>query len=419
MEEKVETPETKTTEAAVEVPVPQKDDSAVISPDLEFVNAVIKGGGESLKKCYQCATCSVVCNLTPADNPFPRKEMIYAQWGMKDKLFGNPDIWLCHQCSDCTAYCPRGAKPGEVLNAVRKLSIEKYSFPRFLGKAVGNPGALVLLLAVPAVIFLIILAAIGHLNLADIPRNELGQISYAKFLKSYYIDGVFVPVAMFAVISFAVGISRYWKDMSRASGLSRGARKNGLIETILATISDIVSHKRFEKCNVTKDRKLAHLLVFFSFIGLAITTTWAVVYLYGYEIMHAMGKTPYSWMLGESPYPLTDPVKILGNASALGLLIGISLMISNRLKNKEKAGGGGYYDWLFINLVFAIMATGILAELIRLADIAVLAYSVYFIHLIVVFFLIAYAPFSKMAHMVYRATAMVFAKQTERDIEVK
>ena len=345
--------------------------------------------------------------------------MIYAQWGMKDKLFANPDIWLCHQCSDCTAYCPRGAKPGEVLNAVRKLSIEKYSFPSFLGKAVGNPGALVLLLAVPAVIFLIILAAIGHLDLAAIPRNELGQISYAKFLKSYYIDGVFVPVAMFAVISFAVGISRYWKDMSRASGLAQGTGGNGLFNTILTTISEIVSHKRFEKCNVVKDRKLAHLLVFFSFIGLAITTTWAVVYLYGYEIMHAMGKTPYSWMLGESPYPLTDPVKILGNASALGLLIGISLVISNRLKNKEKAGGGGYYDWLFINLVFVIMATGILSELIRLADIAVLAYSVYFIHLVVVFFLIAYAPFSKMAHMVYRATAMVFAKQTERDIEVK
>lgn len=389
----------------------------VVKPDLDFVNEIIKAGGESLKKCYQCATCSVVCNLTPDHKPFPRKEMIEAQWGMKDKLFANPDIWLCHQCSDCTAYCPRGAKPGEVINAVRKLSIEHYSFPTFLAKAVGRPGYLVPLLAVPVVIFILILSYLGHLDLSNIPRNEAGQISYAKFIKSYYIDSVFVPVAMFAVFSFIVGITRYWKDMSREAGPARwkGVVKENLLRTIITTIVEIISHKRFEKCNVTKDRKIAHLLVFFSFIGLAITTAWAVVYLYGYEIMHAMGKTPYSWMRGESPYPLTDPLKWLANLSALALLIGISLVIRNRLKNKEKAGYGGYYDWLFIYIVFAIMATGILAEVFRLADVAILAYPVYFLHLVVVFFLIAYAPFSKMAHMLYRTTAMVFAKYIERD----
>ena len=395
----------------IETPEPKKDDAIIASPDLKFVNEVIKGGGESLKKCYQCATCSVVCNLTPADKPFPRKEMMYAQWGLKDKLFGNPDIWLCHQCSDCTAYCPRGAKPGEVLNAVRKLSIEKYSVPQFLGKAAGNPGALVPLLAIPAVIFLIILAGLDHLNLESI-RNDAGKIAYSSLVKSYYIDGVFVPIFMFAVVSLAIGVSRYWKDMIRATGAKP---KGSIISAITETIGEILAHKRFEKCNVTIDRKLAHMLVFFSFIGLAITTAWAVLYLYGYEIMHAMGKTPYPWLLGPSPYPLTDPVKWLGNISALGLLVGITLVINNRKKNIEKAGKGGYYDWLFIYIVFAIMATGILSEVVRLADIAVLAYIIYFAHLVVVFFLFAYAPFSKTAHMVYRATAMVFAKQAGRE----
>ena len=417
-EEKTEAQEAKADAAEAQVEVakaPEPFAGATVTPDLQFVNAIIKGGGESLKKCYQCATCSVVCNLTPADKPFPRKEMINAQWGLKDKLFGNPDIWLCHQCSDCTAYCPRGAKPGEVLNAVRKLSIENYAVPKFLGKAVGNPGALVPLLAIPAVIFFVILAGLGHLNLESI-RNEAGQIAYSSLIKSYFIDGVFVPIFFFAVVSLAIGVFRYWKDMIRTTGAKP---KVSITSAITATIGEILAHKRFEQCNVTIDRKLAHMLVFFSFIGLAITTAWAVLYLYGYEIMHALGKTPYSWLLGPSPYPLTDPVKWLANISAIALLIGIVLVINNRLKNAEKSGKGSYYDWLFIYIVFAVMATGILSELVRLADIAVLAYVIYFAHLVVVFFLFAYAPFSKMAHMLYRATAMVFAKATERDVEVK
>ncbi|MDQ7787322.1 MAG: quinone-interacting membrane-bound oxidoreductase complex subunit QmoC [Thermodesulfovibrionales bacterium] len=415
-EEKVEAKTEAAAEPQAEVtPAPEPFAGDIVTPDLQFVNEIIMGGGESLKKCYQCATCSVVCNLTPEDKPFPRKEMIHAQWGLKDKLLGNPDIWLCHQCSDCTAYCPRGAKPGEVLNAVRKLSIEHYAVPSFLGKMVGKPGSLIPLLAVPAVIFGIILAFLGHLNL-DAIRNEAGKIAYSSLIKSYYIDGVFVPIFFFAVVSLAIGVSKYWKDMKRSTGaVPQGSISNAIGETI----GEILMHKRFEKCNATIDRKLAHMIVLFSFIGLAITTAWAVLYLYGYEIMHALGKTPYPWLLGPSPYPLTDPLKVLANFSALGLLIGIVMVISNRLKNQEKAGKGGYYDWLLIYIIFAVMATGILSEVFRLLDLAILSYLIYFAHLVVVFFLFAYAPFSKMAHMLYRATAMVFAKATNRDVQLK
>jgi quinone-modifying oxidoreductase subunit QmoC len=191
--------------------------------------------------------------------------------------------------------------------------------------------------------------------------------------------------------------------------------KGGFISSLIDSIGEILAHRKFEQCTVTRSRKIAHMFVFYSFIGLAITTAWAVLYLYGPPLLHLIGKTHPSWMLGESPYPLTDPVKILANVSAAALLIGIYLVIKNRLNNAEKAGKGGYYDWLFIYLVFAIAISGILAELLRLANIAVLAYPTYFIHLVVVFFLFIYAPFSKMAHMVYRATAMIFAKHSERD----
>ncbi|MCI0469329.1 MAG: quinone-interacting membrane-bound oxidoreductase complex subunit QmoC [Nitrospirae bacterium] len=382
----------------------------VISPDLNFVKEIIGSGGESLKKCYQCSTCTVVCSITPDDKPFPRKEMIYAQWGMKDKLISNPDIWLCHQCSDCSAYCPRGAKPGEVLGAIRKMAIKHYSAPSFLATMVGSPKYLLLLLAIPIIIFLAFVAKNGNLG-QEIQRGEDGGIVYSKFIHVFPdIDVTFMLAALFAAVSFTVGIKKYWADMSK----NYGTNQNGsILSSIINTITEFLAHKKFKKCEVTKGRATSHFLIFYAFAGLAITTALSIVYLYGHKFF---GIQPFLFFnFGESPYPLNDPLKILGNFSALALLIGITLVILNRMKNKEKADIGGYYDWLFISVVFAIMATGILAELLRLANIASLAYPIYFAHLVFVFFLFAYAPFSKMAHMVYRMTALVFARHAGRD----
>jgi quinone-modifying oxidoreductase subunit QmoC len=111
---------------------------------------------------------------------------------------------------------------------------------------------------------------------------------------------------------------------------------------------------------------------------------------------------------------LTYVYKIIGNISAAALVLGILLVIVNRFSNTKKAGIGSYYDWLFIFIVAGVAVTGVLAEVLRIANMTI-AYPTYVTHLCFVFFLFAYAPFSKMAHMVYRATAMVFAKYSGRE----
>ena len=190
----------------------------VIKPDLQFVNEIIKGGGESLKKCYQCATCSVVCNVTPDGNPFPRKEMVLAQWGQKDKLITSPDVWLCHQCSDCTAYCPRGAKPGEVLNAIRKQSIKHVAMIPFFAQIATDAKLLPILFAIPMALFYVILMVLGNTDITNIPRAEGDIMAYHKMVPVPIIDTVFILTAIFAVISAFVGIKRLWNGMKAQAG---------------------------------------------------------------------------------------------------------------------------------------------------------------------------------------------------------
>ena len=79
-------------------------ESLLVNPDAGFIRDVMNSGGEDLKKCMQCGTCSAVCTLSSEDSSFPRKQIFEAQWGLEEKLAGDPAIWLCHNCGDCTNY---------------------------------------------------------------------------------------------------------------------------------------------------------------------------------------------------------------------------------------------------------------------------------------------------------------------------
>ncbi len=363
-----------------------------IEPDMEFIAALKTAGGDSLKKCYQCATCTVVCNVTPQEKPFPRKEMIWAQWGLKEKLIYNPDVWLCHQCGDCSTKCPREAKPQDVLSAVRDMSFRHFAVPSFLGSWLSSPGYLLPLFAIPIAVLMMALLA-WHSGIS-IPQ---GEIVYSKFFPVKLIDFVFIPVALFAAVTSILGIMKFWKGLREHNPVE--GRLN-VIGGLVGAVMDILTHKRFLECETNSSRFGAHLLTFFGFLALFVTTNLVLVLLYVFDM--------------PTPLPLGNPVKLLGNAGAISAFIGVTIIVFNRLLNEEKTGKSSYYDWTFILVLYLTIITGILSELARLADMPGAAYPVYFVHLVFVFFLLAYLPFSKFAHMLYRATAMVFANAIDR-----
>jgi quinone-modifying oxidoreductase subunit QmoC len=376
----------------------------MIEPDVSFIKEIGILGGDDLKKCYQCATCSVVCPISPDNHPFPRKEMIAASWGLKDRLVGNADIWLCHNCGDCSTYCPREAKPGDVLAAIRAYAITDYAVPKKLAKMVNDPKKLPILLAFPAVLFLVIglvlkMFGINWLNFS--PTGD--EIAHAKFFSTWLVDLIFIPAFFFAVVVFAIGVKRFLGDIHQNALMEGKTDKEkiepvGFIQALGRVLPTIFKHQKFTECTENRERSTPHMMVLYGFIGLFIVTNIFFVTLYVFQI--------------HGPYSQLNPVKWLANVAGVALVIGGLLMIKNRMDKPEQ--NTTYKDWSLIGLVLALGVSGMLTEMTRLAGAANLTYFIYYIHLVFVFCLFVYLPYSKLAHLVYRTLAMAYAEYSNR-----
>jgi quinone-modifying oxidoreductase subunit QmoC len=371
------------------------NDRNLIKPDTQFINYIKENGGDTLKKCFQCASCSVVCSLSPQDNSFPRKEMISATWGQKDKLLSDPDIWLCHGCTDCNTYCPRGAKPADVLNAIRSYVTEFFAFPKFMGSALKKPKYLIPLLLVP----FIILFAILYVNVGgDFSQLRSGDIIFARFFPHGILEAFFIGGNILVFAFAGIGLYRYWQNLN---SFVINNKKKGFISVLTKTVSEILTHKNFTDCSTNSTRFWGHLLIFYGFLGAMATAGLAL----GADIFFNF----------QAPIPLFNPIKILGNLSGLLLLIGSSLAIIKRLRTKENLGSNTYSDWILVLIVFGVAITGLLTEAMRLTATPFIAYNTYYIHLVLIFFLLWYAPYSKLAHMFYRTLALVYLRMNNRD----
>lgn len=371
----------------------------LVEPDIGFIKKLVGLGGDTLKKCFQCATCSVICPISPDKKPFPRKEMIAASWGLKERLIGNLDIWLCHNCGDCTTNCPRGAKPGDVLGAIRSLAIAEYAVPKRLGNAVNDPKQLPLLLAIPVILFFVIGLVTGLLDLT--PGS--GEIVHAKFFSTWLVDIIMIPAMGWSAVIFALGLKRFLNDIHQNALIEGKTEKKeidpaGFIKAFFRVIPTIFKHTKFADCSENKDRRVNHMMVLFGFIGLFMVTSIFFVAVYVFQ--------------NHGPYSQMNPVKWLANISGIALIIGSCLMIKNRLAKPDQFSI--YKDWYLLGLALALGLSGMLTEITRLAGWGGVSYFIYFVHLMFVFCLFAYTPFSKLAHLVYRTTALTYNEYTGR-----
>ena len=304
--------------------------------------------------------------------------MIEAQWGLKAQLLGHP----CSGCATTAGLAPRmprGARPGDVLGALRREAIRNSLSPAS-GPACGQPQGL---------------AGPVSATHADLPGNRrvgaearpTPRLEFANVFPIPVSRGLFFTVSGFVLLAFGVGLSRCIRA-TKAWGAT-----GSIPRRLLPALREIMTHERFWACD-KRNWSLGHLLTLWGFAGLAVVGT-------------ATGIGTMAGVL-HTPLALTSGLKILANTSALVILGGSLILPFERAHDpiKQKASadfmvfpadaGGGRAD-------------GNLAEVMRLAQFALLMYPVYFVHLVLIFALFLYAPYSKFAHLAYRTVVLASA----------
>ena len=339
--------------------------------------------GDSLMSCLQCGMCTARCNLAETGSLFPRRQMTFVQLGQRESLLADQSIWLCFNCTDCSAGCPAKARPGRIMAAARLWAIEHYSTPRFLARLANAPKAYPWLFFVAALFLLAAIAIGGSFSPATT------SVHYASMLPHLTLNILFSGVAGYALISALIGVGRAWKafvgePIWRADlrSLLLAAREAG---------REILTHRGFSKCQQYPFSRWAHSAVLYGFLTLfALAGCAALLILIG---------APY-------PFPALHPLKIAGNLGAAAVVVGSLYFLWQRYRGSGNGDPSSWFDWALLWNLLLLSVTGILAETFRYANLARAAYPTYFIHLLFAFVLLAGLSYSKLAHGIYRALAL-------------
>jgi len=87
-------------------------------------------GGESIKKCIQCGTCTATCPVSYTMDITPREIIALFRAKEIDTILSSRTIWICASCYSCTVRCPQGVKVTDIIYTLKRLAIENEIFPK-------------------------------------------------------------------------------------------------------------------------------------------------------------------------------------------------------------------------------------------------------------------------------------------------
>jgi len=343
--------------------------------------------------CNSCRYCEGFCAVFPA---------------MTRRLeFAKADVHflanLCHNCGACLHSC-QYAPPHEfavnvpqAMATVRGQTYIDYAWPPALGKLYQRNGlTLSLALAAGLALFMLIAVALNG-TLWGVPPGSPAGGNFYRIFPHNLLVGLFGPVFLYATLALAMGVRRFWRDVTPATS---GAPVSS---PAAAEAADAVLRLKYldgghgEGCNneddaFTQSRRRFHHLTFYGFMLCFAATSVATIYHYA-----------YGWV---APYELPSLPKLLGVVGGISLMIGTAgLWHLNRKRDpmhgdlKQKP-----MDLGFIALLFLTSASGIALWLGRGTPALAILLC---LHLGAVMALFATLPYGKFGHGIFRSAALL------------
>ncbi|MBY8989590.1 MAG: (Fe-S)-binding protein [Candidatus Lokiarchaeota archaeon] len=72
-----------------------------------------------LKKCYQCARCSGVCQISKVQKFTPSRIIQMILEGFEDEIINSQVLWDCLMCNSCLQHCPKDINFADIVRIAR------------------------------------------------------------------------------------------------------------------------------------------------------------------------------------------------------------------------------------------------------------------------------------------------------------
>ena len=339
--------------------------------------------------CNACRYCEGFCAVFPA---------------MTRRLeFAQADIHylanLCHNCGACLHAC-QYAPPHEfavnvpkAMAEVRGQTYAHYAWPSALGALYRRNGLTLSLALVAALTLFLVL---GAATTGSLWGSAAGGNFYRIFPHNLLV-GMFAPVFLFAVLALAMGVRRFWRDITPVTG-SAPANAPATAEAAEAVLRlKYLDGGHGEGCPNEDDaytlaRRRFHHFTFYGFMLCFAATSVATLYHYA-----------FGW---PAPYALPSLPKLLGVVGGVSLMIGTAGLWRLNLRRHPLHGDARQkpMDRGFIALLFLTSASGLALWLGRGTPALALLLC---LHLGAVMALFATLPYGKFAHGVFRSAALL------------